>query len=94
MTKYDGSFLSIADVQNQKYDAFETGYSGFIGFEPYTKDEAKRQENFMWQLQKKGLIDHLTVSFFLEFGDNDYEKAKSIVKFGTMDKAALTDDEY
>jgi len=92
MTKYDGNFLSISDVQYSKYPSFETGYSGFVGFEPYTKDESRKGENFMWQLQQKGLIEHLTVAFYLENGDTDPTKAMSVIKFGAMDKQGLLDD--
>jgi hypothetical protein len=77
--------LSISDTQTSKYPWFETGYSGFIGFEPYTKDESRKQENFMWQLRDKGLIEHLTVAFYLT--PNDYQnEIKSVIKFGSMDK--------
>jgi hypothetical protein len=42
----------------------------------------------MWQLREKGLIDHLTVAFYLEPDDNK-EEVKSIIKFGGMDKQGL-----
>lgn len=46
----------------------------------------------MWQLKNKGLIDHLTVAFFIENGDTDLEEPKSVIKFGGMDKQGIQDD--
>lgn len=46
----------------------------------------------MWNLKNKGLIDHLTVSFYFQSGDTNFEKANSLVKFGSMDMMGLSKD--
>jgi len=47
ITEYDGNFFSIEDVNiGSKHPSFETSYSGFVGFEPYS--ESKKEANFMW----------------------------------------------
>lgn len=43
----------------------------------------------MWQLRNNGLIDHLTVAFYTVSDDKDKEKAKSVIRFGGMDKEGL-----
>ena len=90
LTKFEGKFLSISDIQHTKHTSFETGYSGFVGFQPYTFDEKRKEENFMWQLKNQGLIDHLTVSFFI-VNTGIMSTSSSTVKFGSMDKAGLAD---
>lgn len=81
--------MSINNIQASKHLSFETGYSGFIGIQPYTFDETRKEENFMWQLKNQGLIDHLTVAFYSVSDDKDTENSKSIIRFGGMDKEGL-----
>lgn len=83
--------MSINDVNiGSKNAYFETSYSGFIGYAPFK--ESSKEKNFMWQLKNKGLIDHMTVSFYMEDDDKDTENAKSIIKFGGIDKEGLQED--
>ena len=63
---------------------FESYYSGFIGLQPYTADEANKSKNFLYSLVEKKLIDHMTVSFFTK--NDDKSKIKSLIKFGGADK--------
>jgi len=86
VTKYVNKFFSITNVQNSKYPSFETGYSGFLGIQPFTKDDSRKEENFMWQLREMKLIDHLTVSFYIVNDDKNFDKVHSIIKFGSMDR--------
>jgi len=40
ITEYDGNFFSVSDVNiGSKNLYFETSYSGFIGFEPYSESK-------------------------------------------------------
>ena len=65
VTKFDSKFLSITDLEKINRQFLETDYSGFIGIQPYTKNILRKEENFMWQLQDQGVIDHLTISFYV-----------------------------
>jgi len=51
---------------------------GFLGIQPYTANEAIKTENFMYQLQSSGLVDHQIVSFYMS-------QEKSVIKFGSWD---------
>jgi len=55
---------------------------------PYTADEAYKDKNFLYQLKKNGLIDHMTVSFFNTLNDNN-NNPESSIKFGSMDDIGL-----
>lgn len=51
ITTFDGKFFSITDIDNKKRSSFETGYSGFLGIEPYTLNEGRKEANFLWKLR-------------------------------------------
>lgn len=68
----------------------ESTYSGFLGIQPYTVDETKKEANFLWNLQKQGYIDHMTVAFYVHNDDRDKDNVKSTIKFGSMDTIGLT----
>jgi hypothetical protein len=69
--------------------AFESLYSGFIGILPYTSNEARKEENFLYMLKKEGLIDHMTVAFYLVNDALNKSKVQSTIKFGSMDTINL-----
>ena len=65
---------------------FISSYSGFIGIAPWTQKPEDKENNFLYSLKKKGLIDNMTVSFFVE---NDNIPNKSTIKFGSYDQIGL-----
>lgn len=57
-------------------------YDGFLGFQPYTADIERKEQNFMWQLKNSNKIDHLTASFYIRAANGN----SSIIKFGSFDE--------
>lgn len=43
----------------------------------------------MWQLKNAGLIDHMTMSFFVHLDDASYPNSPSTVKFGSWDPLSI-----
>ena len=94
-TSYTTEFLQMMNYHNTRPAAegedqtFLTTYTGFIGLQPYTNDETKKEQNFLWNLKKAGYIDHLTVAFYVHNDDRDKEAIKSTIKFGSIDSIGL-----
>lgn len=98
LTTYEGSFFNIgsferADGKKNKagepITTFESAFTGHLGIKPYTANTAKKESNFMWRLKDAGLIEHMTVSFFVKNQDKEKNDIKSSIKFGSMDKIGL-----
>ena len=51
-------FLMIQDVDQKTSSTpkFNSDYSGFLGIAPWTANEAEKDQNFLYQLQKTGKI--------------------------------------
>ena len=79
------NFLNIGKYSGSTRQ-FISSYSGFVGIAPWTQKPEDKENNFLYSLKQKGLIDHMTVSFFVE---NDNVPNKSTIKFGSYDKIAL-----
>ena len=77
-------------VSYSLHTQLEIGYTGILGIQPYTYDESRKEQNFLWQLKNRGLIDHMTVAFYVNNADTG-NAIGSIVKFGSMDKNGLKD---
>jgi len=67
--------------------SFSSIYSGYIGLQPWTANPSRKEENFLWQLKNRGLITHMTFSFFVELEDRS--SPHSNIKFGGMDEIGL-----
>ena len=65
---------------------FYSKYSGFIGILPYMHKEDDKENNFLYTLEKKGMITHQTVSFYVNDAQGD---KKSTIKFGSYDQSGL-----
>ena len=72
-----------------KNDIFESVYSGYIGLAPYDADIKNKEYNFLYQLKKKKLIDHMTFAFYVTLRDSQNGSHESSVKFGSYDKIGL-----
>ena len=57
----------------------KSGHAQFAGIQPYQADISHKEENFIWQMKNKGLIDHQIVTVV----PNQY------VQFGIWDSSAL-----
>ena len=69
--------------------SFRSDFSGYIGIAPWSSEDPNGQDNFLYQLKNQGLIDHMTVSFYV----SDKNRAdKSTIKFGSYDEIALHPD--
>ena len=62
--------------------SFNSNYSGFIGILSSKHKENDRKNSFLDTLQEKGLIDHQTVSFYVNDAPGD---KNSTIKFGSYD---------
>lgn len=84
------TFIDITGVdKNNGFKTFESDYSGYIGIAPWTANEKEKEYNFMWQLKQAGLIDHLTMSFYIHLEDSPNKYASSI-KFGSFDVDSIS----
>lgn len=89
-TYYPAQFLQALNyIRFTKATSLITSFSGFIGLAPYTADETKKNENFLWNLKNSGYIDHMTVAFYVKNDDRDKINIKSTIKFGSIDKIGL-----
>lgn len=61
-----------------------------MGIAPWTADPSRKEQNFLWQLKQAGMIDHMTVSFFVHLDDARFPKSPSTVKFGSWDVRSTT----
>lgn len=61
-------------------------WDGFIGIAPYTADLPNKKQNFLYQLKDQGILDHITVSFFIKTARGDYASA---IKFGSYDHSGI-----
>lgn len=68
-TYYKSDFLYIESVsvtkKGTRKNEIETRYSGYVGIMPWTSFPAKKEENFLWKLKNDGIIDHMTVAFYI-----------------------------
>ena len=76
----------LSDLNNNRY-MFHESISGILGLAP-PKNSKEKINNFLYQLHKKGLIDHLTFAIYLQ----SESKGKSNIKFGSYDKEGLKGD--
>lgn len=75
---------------HDKHITFESRYSGYVGLQPYFADEPNKESNFLYQLKKQGLIDSMTVAFYVTLRDQG-GKRESMIKFGSYDQFGLKD---
>jgi len=74
-------------------------YSGYLGLAPVKANDKHAASNFLAQLQAQGLIDNMTVSFYIdaECGLREYlgigPKGCSHIKFGSYDRSSIQDGE-
>ena len=79
MTSFEGAIKTV-----------QSDFSGFIGIGPYRSDRS--DDNFLLQLKRQGIIDHLVLAFYM--GDKDCIfipgqnscTTSSTIKFGSYDK--------
>ena len=62
----------------------KSDFSGFIGIGPYRSDNS--DDNFLLQLQKQGMIDHLVFAFYMGSDCTPGQISCSTIKFGSYDK--------
>ena len=62
-----------------------------MGIAPWTADESRKEQNFLWQLKQAGMIDNMTMSFFVHLDDKRYPKSPSTIKFGSWDSENIRD---
>jgi len=79
--------------KEKAWQNFESDYSGYIGIAPWTANPDEKEKNFMWQLKQAGLIDHMTVSFFVHLDDAMYPNSPSTIKFGSWDPINIKNGE-
>ena len=78
-------FLEITGVNaKSSVKKLDTDFSGYLGIAPWTADPDRKEQNFMWQLRKQGLIEQMTMSFFVHLDDDDHVDS-STIKFGGWD---------
>jgi hypothetical protein len=76
-------------VKDKSWKNFDTDYSGYMGIAPWTADPDRKERNFLWQLKQAGMIDHMTVSFFVHLDDSRFPLSPSSVKFGSWDPNSI-----
>lgn len=78
---------------NRPSQPFTSKYDGFIGLAPWTNDDGliDKENSFLWQLKKNGVIDHLSFSVYTREAARDNV---SVVKFGGYDKQGLAANEH
>jgi len=67
------NFFNIKEYLNEKHDGYESVYSGYLGLRPYFADVANKEANFLYQLKRDGIIDSMTVSFFVSLKNHKLE---------------------
>ena len=90
VTTLDGQtqfFLIDEAAPEEPDEEFAPGFSGYIGLQPWTANEEKKERNFVWQLKEKGLIDVMRVAVFFP----DQEGGTGSVKFGGYDEIGMED---
>lgn len=87
-------FLDISGVElGNVRNPFQTDFSGYLGIAPWTADPDNKERNFLWQLRNQGMVDHMTISFFVHLDDNKYPNSGSTIKFGSWDPINVADDD-
>ena len=85
--------MSLGETRFYKMNDFElpivkstvhSEYSGFIGLGSVRLD--KSDDNFLLQLQKKQIIDHLVFAFYMGSDCADGKSSCSTIKFGSYDE--------
>jgi hypothetical protein len=64
--------------------SFTSDFSGYLGIGPWTANVKDKEQNFLYQLKKAGVIDNMTVAVRTNMQDKD--DTYSTIKFGSYDK--------
>ena len=57
----------------------------------------KKETNFLWKLKNDGIIDHMTVAYWISVPNEFYDggpASKSSIKFGSMDSIGFRSTNY